>query len=135
MASRIAACLLVLLSWQVAPALAQTPGDAGPDPSTVRLRIGPLSVSPKFELANLGVDTNVFNEPTDLEPKKDFTLTAAPSADVWLRLGRSWLQANVREDLVWYRRYASERSANSRYDLTWRLPLNRLRIDLNPSYR
>lgn len=118
----------------VAQTQTQTQGDGGPDPAAVRMRIGPLGVTPRFELVNLGVDTNVFNDADNADPKKDFTATIAPSVDLWLRLGRSWLQANVREELVWYQQYDTERSANTSYAINWRLRLNRLFVTLNPDY-
>lgn len=108
--------------------------DEGPDPATVRVRIGPLWLSPRLELSNLGVDTNVFNEPPAANPKKDFTATISPSTDLWLRIGRSWLQVNVREDLVWFQKYSSERSANNSYRLAWKMRLNRLFVTLAPEY-
>ena len=98
------------------------------------MRIGPLNVSPRFELTNFGVDTNVFNEPTDADPKRDITATFTPSVDVWLRLGRSWLQTTVREDLVWFQKYESERSANTNLFINWRMRLNRLVVTVNPTY-
>jgi hypothetical protein len=91
-------------------------------------------MNPRLALSNLGVDTNVFNEPTDANPKRDFTATITPSSDIWLRLGRSWLQATIREDLVWYQKYSSERSANGGYSLAWRMRLNRLYVTLSPDY-
>ena len=96
--------------------------------------MGPVAVNPRIQLANLGVDTNVFNEPSDQNPKKDFTFTVAPAADVWMRMGRSRLLLNVREDLVWFQKYESERSANASYNVDWLLSLNRLRVDLSPRY-
>lgn len=98
------------------------------------MRIGPLGVTPRFELTNLGVDTNVFNEPTDANPKSDFTATFTPSVDIWLRLGRSWLQTNIREDLVWFQTYENERSANTNLFINWRMRLNRLMVGVNPTY-
>jgi hypothetical protein len=90
--------LILLAAWLTAvDAFAQTGQTAdGPDPATVRMRIGPLGVTPRFELTNFGVDTNVFNEPTDADPKEDVTATFTPSVDLWLRMGRSWLQSYMR---------------------------------------
>jgi len=117
-----------------APASAQSIPDEAEAPPTYRVRIGPIAMNPRIQLANLGVDDNVFNEPTDQNPKKDFTLTITPSTDMWMRMGPSRLLLNVKEDLVWFRKYDSERSANSSYNLDWLLPLNRLRVDLSPKF-
>lgn len=105
-----------------------------PNPSKVRVQIGPLWMNPTIALTNLGVDTNVFNEPADLSPKRDFTATITPRTDVWLRLGRTWIVGNVDEGIVWYQKYATERSLNNRYRLGWHVPLNRLTFDVGGNY-
>jgi hypothetical protein len=116
----LAAALLLLCL--PAAALAQSPEP----PSNVRMHLGPLFVNPTIALTNAGVDTNVFNEATVDSPKEDYTATLTPSTDIWLRMGRSWLNASVREDLVYYQKYASERSVNSYYKASWLIPLNRI---------
>jgi hypothetical protein len=111
-------------------AVAQTP-----DPvSSARIRIGPLGLTPTLALTNAGVDNNVFNEPDQLLPKQDFTITVTPATDLWLRLGRSWLAATIREDLVYYKKFASERSANTGYKGGLVVPLNRLTLSGGGSY-
>ena len=124
--------LLLTVLLTATNGFAQT--EEGPDPASVRVRIGPLWMSPRLELSNLGVDTNVFNEPADANPKKDFTATITPSTDLWLRMGRSWFQATIREDLVWFQKYSAERSANNSYRISWRMRLNRLFVSLTPEY-
>lgn len=109
-------------------------GEGGPDPQTVRIRMGPFLMNPRLELKNLGVDTNVFNEPDDQNPKRDFTFTLTPSLDTWVRIGRSWTKFGIAEDLVWYQEYSDQRSANEHYDLSWYLPLNRLSFTFSPQY-
>lgn len=106
----------------------------GPDGSKVRLRIGPLYLNPTLSLTNIGRDNNVFNEPDQLEPKSDFTMTVTPATDVWLRAGRTWFRATIREDLVWYQTYANERSSNENVALSWAVPLNRLVVNLGGTY-
>jgi Putative beta-barrel porin 2 len=115
-------------------ARAQAPEPGAPDPAKVRVRIGPLSLNPTFGLTNAGVDTNIFNEPDQLAPKRDFTMTVTPATDLWLRFGSTWLTGNIREDLVYYNKYASERSANSHYTLGWLVPLNRLTVKVGTDY-
>jgi hypothetical protein len=115
-----------------APALAQTP-DGGPDPSKVRLRIGPLSLNPTIALSNIGVDQNVFNDPVDQNPKQDFTFTVTPTTDLWLHMGRTWVTGNIKEDIVWYQKYNTERAANNIYTAGWKVPLNRLNLNVGAS--
>jgi hypothetical protein len=97
-----------------------------PDPANIRVRMGPLWLNPTLSLTNAGIDTNVFNEFEADQPKRDFTLTVTPQADLWLRMGRTWVIGNIKEDIVWYDKYASERSANTAYALNWLVPLTRL---------
>ena len=124
--------LVVLVALTVltgsAPALAQT---EGPDPSKVRLRIGPLSMNPTIALTNLGVDKNVFNQPVEQDPKQDFTLTVTPTTDLWLHMGRTWVTANIKEDIIWYQKYNTERAANNTYTVGWKVPLSRLNLNMN----
>jgi hypothetical protein len=110
------------------------PARAEPDVSKARMRIGRLFLNPTIGLTKLGVDTNVFNEPDQLEPKRDFTLTVTPQTDLWLRMGRSWVTGKVKEDLVWYQTYATERSANNSVNLGWQMPLNRLMFNADTAY-
>jgi hypothetical protein len=88
--------------------------------------MGPLWLNPTLSLTNAGIDTNVFNESLADQPKRDFTLTVSPQTDLWLRMGRTWVMGNIKEDIVWYNKYASERSANTAYALNWLVPLTRL---------
>jgi hypothetical protein len=105
-----------------------------PDPSQIKVRIGPLLVDPTISLTNLGVDTNVFNEPDDQSPKRDFTATVVPKADLWMRVGRTGLAGTVGEEIVWYQKYTTERSANTNYKVGWHVPLNRLTFNVGGSY-
>jgi hypothetical protein len=105
-----------------------------PDTAKVPVQIGPLLMAPSIALTNLGVDTNVFDEPADLAPKSDFTITITPRTDLWLRMGRTWLSGSMDEGIVWYQKYASERSLNDRYKLGWHVPLNRLTFDVGGNY-
>ena len=124
---------LTLVLAAVAPVYAQT-SEGGPDPAKVRVRIGPLWMNPTVSLTNLGVDDNVFNEPEDHSPKRDVTFTVTPTTDLWVRMGRTWLSGSIKEELVWYQKYATERAANSGYKLGWKVPLNRLVVDVGATY-
>ena len=111
----------------VAPAsFAQTTPDGGPDPSTIRVRLGPLWLNPTVSMPNIGIDTNVFNDPVTVTPKKDFTFNVSPKAELWLRMGRTWLFGTVAEEIIWYQKYTTERSVNGTYSIGWKAPLNRL---------
>ena len=107
--------------------------EPGAPPSTVRLRLGPLYVNPTIGLTGAGVDDNVFNEP-DATAKSDYTATLSPATDLWLRFGSSWINGTLKEDLIYYHTYASERSANGSVRVNWFIPLNRLTLNPGMSY-
>lgn len=121
----IALALAALAAVSASPAFAQT-APREPNPDKVRVRIGPLWLNPTLALTNAGVDTNVFNQADDENPKRDFTLTITPATDLWLRMGRTWLASTIQEDIVWYKKYAGERSGNKKYRLGWIVPLTRI---------
>jgi hypothetical protein len=104
-----------------------------PDTSSARVVTGPLAIRPIIELTNLGVDTNVFNEPGDAA-RRDFTFTVTPKAQAWLKFGPTWITGTAKEDLVWYQTYSSERAANHLLGLGWIVPLNRLSFGLSATY-
>jgi hypothetical protein len=99
----------LILIGLLCPATARAQGEAqgeagGPDPATVRVRIGPLWMNPTIGIPNFGVDDNVFNDAPDRQPKKDVTATVRPRTDLWLHLGRTWLTASIDEEIVWYQK-------------------------------
>lgn len=123
--------LLVLL-WAPGAVFAQS--EAGGPPPNVRMRIGPLFINPTLSLGNAGVDTNVFNVADTAHPDQDFTITISPATDLWMRLGRSWINGTIREDLVWFQKFANQRAANNSYKLKWIAPLNRITFTPAVSY-
>ena len=115
------------------PAFAQsTPEEAA---SKARIQVGRLRLNPTIALTDVGVDDNVFNEADANRPKSDFTMTVTPATDAWLRLGRSWITASMKEDLVYYGRFASERSMNGTYKADALVRLNRLSFTVGGDYR
>lgn len=123
-------CALLVLSASVASHAQQSPD---PD-ANARVHFGPVSLNPTIGLTNVGVDNNVFYEPDVQNPKSDFTMTLAPATDVWLRLGRSWLTANLKEDLVYYQKYSSQRTANTFETAELKIPFNRLTLKAGGKY-
>ena len=126
------ALLMLAIGLPAGPAIAQT---IEPEPpANARVRIGPLQVSPTISLTNIGVDQNVFNVPPEDAPKEDFTATIQPTMAFWLNVGRGRVMASVKEQIVWYQKYSSERAANTTYAAVWRLPLNRLVLQAGWKY-
>lgn len=99
-----------------------------------RIHFGPLALNPTIAVVNVGVDSNVFYEADPLNPKSDFTMTLQPGTDLWLRVGRSWFSANIKEELVYYQAYASQRSANNFDRFDFMLPFNRLTLKAGGKY-
>lgn len=116
------------------PARAQEP----PSPidevrEQARVHAGPFYITPSLLLRDLGIDSNVFNEPDD--PESDFTFTLGPRADVAVPIARrALLRAVVGADFVYYQKYSSERSANPRFAPRAELFLNKLTLFGEGSY-
>jgi hypothetical protein len=131
---RHTAAFFLVASLAASVSTAQTTDEGGPDPAAVRVRIGPLWMNPTVSMPNIGVDTNVFNDPPHRSPKRDFTVTIAPQTGLWLRMGRTWLSGMISEEVVWYQTYKTERSVNDTYMIGWKAPLNRLVLSTSATW-
>ena len=124
--------LLALLLVVPAQARAQTAAPVTDGWDAARLRLGPLAVTPRVELKNLGWDSNVFNEAQD--PKSDYTMTVSTPIDWWLRMGRARLHGVDTFDGVYFAEYTNQGGFNQKHELTFLLPLNRIRPYVGGSY-
>src|SRR5687768_13743055 len=102
-------------------AFAQSAVDEAP-PST--FIFGPLGLTPRIALRNVGVDTNPLNEPG--EPARDFTATLVPGVDSTLRIGRGRLTGKTSLEYVHFNQTRSQRSANVNQEARAELLLNRI---------
>jgi Putative beta-barrel porin 2 len=82
-------------------------------------------VRPRPVPSNVGVENNVFNEREN--PKSDFTFTAAPDVELSINPGRLRLTYSSRSELVYFRKYATERSTSRGFSARTELDLNVLR--------
>jgi hypothetical protein len=131
--SHLVVCLCVCAGLvAAAPRVFAQADPNGPDPAKVKVRVGPIMMSPSVTFGNVGIDDNVFNDSSN--PKSDFTMTISPKTDVWMRFLGSWFNGTMNEDVVWYQKYASERSGNSTYGLNWKLPLSRVTVNVGASH-
>jgi hypothetical protein len=74
-----------------------------------KMRLGPLYLTPIFQVRDVGVDTNVFDTATNA--KTDFTATVAPRVDLWVPFGRrALLTTSTTAGLVYYYTYEKARS-------------------------
>lgn len=113
-------CLLALAA--PGPAYAQTAAESSA--AQARLTVGPFALSPRFSLRDVGVDSNVFNEESN--PRRDFTMTAGPGLDTWLRIGRLWVTSNSTVEWVYFSEATTQRAFNVGQDV--RLDLDLLRV-------
>lgn len=129
MHARQIACIAAALTVLLPPAHAA--GQllpATPDVTGARVRFGPLWMNPSIAITNVGVDTNLFNEAEEEQPKRDIAVAVTPQTDMWMRAGRTWLSGNVRQDMMWYRDYGDEGSTNGTYRFGWVVPLTRVAL-------
>lgn len=98
-----------------------------------RIHSGPFYVNPALLLKELGVDTNVFNDQE--EPKSDFMFTVTPQADIAVPLARrGLLRATLGTDVVYYRKYDSERSVDPRATVRLEGYAQRITLFVEDSY-
>jgi hypothetical protein len=90
-----------------------------------RFQTGNLSWTPTITLRDAGLDTNVYDEPTDA--KRDHLAVISPQVDGALELGAGSLSLAGSADFVYFRRYTEERSVNRRVSARVEVPLSRIR--------
>jgi len=106
MIRRAAIAALLLVPAAASTAHAQT---AAQNPTV--FKAGVFSLKPMFAIKNIGRDNNVFNEAEN--PKSDFTMTLAPSAEVGLEPGRFKFTLLAGTEYMYFKQYASERGTNT----------------------
>ena len=95
--------------------------------------LGPIYVTPRIVLKELGVDSNVFNAAGD--PQSDFTFTVGPKVDIWVPVARRALfQGTAGSDLVWYANYSSERSIDPQFAGRGEIYLRRITLFAENEY-
>ena len=121
-----------ILGWGIAVSLsmpaaldAQGTSTSGEAPPTAPIRLGPLALAPTLTVSNLGWDSNVFQ--VDADPASDFTGTARPETQAWLRLGPARLRGRSALDFVYFQDHPSERSVDADNEARLDLPLARIR--------
>ena len=108
-------------AW-AAPARAQSQPPEAID--SMPIQMGPLGLRPSVSITNVGNDSNVFNDAD--HPQEDFTATAVPRLVARLRGGRLLLSYGSATDMVYYKKFTSERSINFTTDLKLDANLGRL---------
>ena len=96
-------------------------------PASVPVRLGPVALAPTLTLSNVGWDSNVFNQPSDVNPPDDFTAILRPEVHAWLRLGRARLSGRGTVDFFYFRDFQNERSVDYDHEAWLQVPLARVR--------
>ena len=104
----------------LSPAVAGAQGD----PEAASIRIGVLSLDPRFRISNIGVDTNVFASVDN--PQRDVTATAAAGSDIWLRTKRGLLTISADAEYVYFDKFVGQRSPSSRIRGNYEIGFNRM---------
>ena len=104
----------------------------GLDGGDARIRWGSLAITPAISIANVGTDSNVFNQAEN--PRSDFTATFEPSAQVWLRAGPARLRATTRLEAIGYRRYSDQSTLSHGHTARIEVPLARIQPYFALSY-
>lgn len=74
------------------------------------LTIGPVGVTPRFALRDLGVDSNVFNASDS--PSRDVVAVLVPGVDAVLRVGRARLSSRTTAEWNYFQQSSTQRSVN-----------------------
>ena len=88
------------------------------------IHFGPLGLRPSVSITNIGNDSNVFNDAD--HPQSDFTATVVPRLVARVHGGRLLLSYGGATDIVYFKKFTSERSINSTTDLKLDADLGRL---------
>jgi hypothetical protein len=104
-----------------------TPGARVDPREDARMRLGPFYMTPTFQVANAGVDGNVFNAPDT--PQSDYTVAATPAATIWVPMARRALVTTTAgAGLVYFQKFRSERSVDPEGTVRGDLYLRRLTL-------
>lgn len=99
---------------------------------SARTHVGPFYLTPSLAIDELGIDTNVFNNTTELA---DFTFTVIPGVNLAVPFGtRGVVTTSTFAEFIYYKRYSSERSVNPDIKVRGEYALNRVTLFLSPSY-
>jgi hypothetical protein len=107
--------VIVMLAALLQPAPVRAQGQAPEPVETMPIHFGPLGLRPSLSIANVGNDSNVFNDAAN--PQEDFTATITPRLVARIRGGRFVLSYGSAADMVYFRKFRSERSVNATSDV------------------
>jgi hypothetical protein len=121
MRGRFLSCVVAVVSAS-ASARAQTQAPEAIE--TMPIHFGALGLRPSISITNVGNDSNVFNEAE--HPQEDFTATVVPRLVARVRGGRMTLSYGSAADMVYFKKFTSERSVNANTDIRLDADLGRV---------
>jgi len=127
MTMRYALRPLIVVLTSVATLATSSPAGAQ-SANGARFITGPLTWSPKFQLREAGVDSNVFNSPND--PKQDTSASGLAQVDSVLTLGILQAATLGNVEYLYFDKYASERGFNRRITSHLEFPVSRFSPDV-----
>jgi hypothetical protein len=119
---RFLSCVIAVVSASAAPALAQTQAPEAIE--TMPIHFGALGLRPSISITNVGNDSNVFNDAEHAQ--EDFTATVVPRLVARVRGGRMILSYGSAADMVYFKKFTSERSVNASTDIRLDADLGRV---------
>ena len=122
MRGRVLSCVIAVVSASATPARAQTQAPEAIE--TMPIHFGALGLRPSISITNVGNDSNVFNEAE--HPQEDFTATVVPRLVARVRGGRMTLSYGSAADMVYFKKFTSERSVNANTDIRLDADLGRV---------
>jgi hypothetical protein len=112
-------------------AFAQDTG-AAPNPANASMRLGPVGLTPRLQIEDLGVDSNVFYAPD--HPTSDFVAVIAPSVDASMRVGRAIVSGTTTLQWMYFQKTANQRSLNLNQTARVDVPLTRIAPYIEGAY-
>jgi Putative beta-barrel porin 2 len=100
-------------------------------PARGEMHLGPLTLRPRLDIREAGIDSNIFNEAGD--PQQDFTATFTPRLDILMDLGWARARYGTFVDFVYFHEFADERSINAGNEARFEFLLDRFRPYLSGS--
>jgi hypothetical protein len=95
------------------------------EPTSGALNFGRVKVAPGLTVAEIGYDSNVFDEAEN--QKEDFVIRATPDVSVFTLLRFAMLSAYAGSELTYYKDYTSERAVGREYRGRLEMLLSRFR--------
>lgn len=122
----VACTALLLLCAGVASAQDWKAPDPKAEPwRDARLKLGPVFFNPTFQIRDLGIDDNVFNEPDN--PRQDLTGTLAMESLAGIQVRALLITVRQSNSYIWFRQYRSERSVDGGLAAVAELRLDKIR--------